>query len=124
VYFTDDVSDGVLMWVNVTSAIREFFRSNSHNFEDIFENDLLVIWLDIEKIKDIRVPLPDPLKDLSNLLRERPLETVNCIALAIHQLLGESGKIPKGSRVYPRLINFNSSIPIRRLKSNFVGMFI
>jgi hypothetical protein len=48
VYFTDDVSDGVLMWVNVTSAIREFFRSNSHNFEDIFENDLLVIWLDIE----------------------------------------------------------------------------
>jgi hypothetical protein len=119
VYFMDDLSDGVLMWVNVTSAIREFLRRNPQSFE-LSEQDF-VVWIDVNRFKSLVTPLPEPLNNFLALLRERPLEAINCLALALHQLICENGEIPKGSRIFPRIFNFNENIPLRKLKSNFVG---
>jgi hypothetical protein len=119
IYFMDEVSEDVSTWVNVMSAMREFLRTNEECMPRMEEG--FVAWFDCEKMKKLRIPLTDPMNDFITLLKERPLEAMNCLALALHQLLSEKSRIPKGSKVYARFFNFPDTTSIRKLKSNFVG---
>jgi hypothetical protein len=119
IYFMDEVSDDIATWVNVMSAMREFLRKNVECMPRMEEG--FVAWFDCEKMKKLRIPLGDPMNDFMVLLKERPLEAMNCLALAMHQLICEKSRIPKGSKVYARFLNFPDSTSIRKLKSNFVG---
>jgi hypothetical protein len=89
-YFLDDIDHtattgggggGVKDWIPVIAAIREHLRTIHYGINGYSA------YIDLcSHIQNLTIPLPMPYNDYIHLLKDRPNDTANCTALAIHQV--------------------------------------